>query len=255
MSTELLRKLRALEADYPGQPRVAQKADLIEINLLRTQLNMPIVDAQLKELGAPPPVVVKKPKVEKEPDHTEARGIYQAYLKKKAELAPHQKYADEVARATSGPGQTPVRPLATMGNNGGPLLCDHCGKAIILEGGNYHGVPADVAWSRNPVDNWRSWISGGMVVEIAMNGTLRIYHGYPGQPRHCCTVGRQIDTKERAEWESRTRLEKRDLILAFLRHEFPSQTPVEHAKLLGDILDTMYSFDPGIGRNRPSCES
>jgi hypothetical protein len=252
MSAELLRKLQTLEADYPGQPRVAQKADLIEINVLRTQLKLPIVDAQLKELGAAPVVEVKKPEPKQEPDHTEAREIYQAYLQKKAELEPHQKYADEVARATSGPGQTPVRPLATMGTNGGPLLCDHCGKPIVLEGGDYHNVTADVAWRRNPVEGWRSWILGGMVVEIQQNGTLRIYHGYPNQPGHCCTLGRQVDTKQRAEWESRIRLEKRDRILAFLRHEFPGQTPMEHARLLGDILDVMYSFDPGIGCNRPN---
>src|SRR5262245_56040158 len=173
MSNDLLRKLQMLEKEYPGQPVVAQRADLREINTIRSQLGLPLVDAHLKVIGD---VVVKempKPKPVEVQDHTEARNIYQAYLKKNEVLEVHRAYADRVARATSGPGMTPVQPLATMGTNGGPLLCDHCGKPIKLEGGQYHGVAADVAWRKNPVENWTSWILGGLVVEIQTNGTLR----------------------------------------------------------------------------------
>lgn len=261
MSDDLLRKLRSLEEDYAGQPIVAQQADLREINRIRAQLGMPLVDARLKEVGAveekPKPKPEAQPK--KKADHTEARQIYQAYLKKNAELELLQAYADRVAKATSGRGQTPVRPLATMGCDGGPLLCDQCKKPIVLEGGQYHGMHADAAWKKNPNPDgkWTSWILGGMVVEIQTNGTLRIYHGYPGQHnKHCCNVASREDTAAREKWEaspeSRKRVEKLDLLLAFIQDEFPNMSSEEHDALLNKIVDTMYSFDPGPGINRPS---
>jgi hypothetical protein len=259
MSDDLLRKLRVLEADYAGQPLVVQQADLLEINHIRSQLGMPLVDAKLNEIGAAakkePKPKPKKAKPEAEPDHTEAREIYQAFLKKEAELEVHRAYAERVAKATSGPGQTPVRPLATMGTNGGPLLCDVCKKPIILEGGQYHGVNADVAWKRtpNPPEKWTSWISGGMVVEIQTNGTLRIYHGYPGRNNnHCCNVASREDKKAQDAFDSSKRSEKYTMLMAFIEHEFPDKSKQEHLELLNRILDTMFSYDPGIGINRPS---
>src|SRR5262249_37726021 len=151
---------------------VAQQADLREINRIRSQLGLPLVDAHLKKIGAAAEEEAKpepeeaKPKPAVTQDHTEAREIYQAYLKKREELEAHQSYAERVVEATEGHGQTPVRPLATMGTNGGPLLCDHCGKPLVLEGGPFHGVAADAAWRQNPSDDWTSWILGGMLVEI-----------------------------------------------------------------------------------------
>jgi hypothetical protein len=254
MSEDLLRELRILEEEYPGQPLVAQKADLREINRIRFQLGMALVDAHLKEIGAAVKEVAK-PEPEPEPtvqDHTEARGIYQAYLKKLEELELHRAYADRVARATAGRGQTPVRPLAIMGTNGGPLLCDHCRKPIVLEGGRYHGVAADAAWTKNPRDDWTSWILGGMVVEIQINGTLRIYHGYPGaNNNHCCNIASRESKESRAGFVSSWGPDKKTMILAFLEHEFPRMTGDEHYDLLNKILDAMYSYDPGLGINRP----
>src|SRR5687768_6309548 len=130
MSEDLLRKLQLYEEDYPGQPLVAQRADLQVINQIRAQLGMPLVDARLRVLGQTAGDAAPDPEPGEVPDHTEARSIYQAYLKKAAELRVHQDYAERVVRATAGPGQTPVRPLATMGTDGGPLLCDRCGKPI-----------------------------------------------------------------------------------------------------------------------------
>jgi len=257
MSEDLRRKLRMLEEDYPGQPVYVQKTDLLEINHLRSRLGMPPVDERLHEIGVAAVAVEEatQPEPEVVPDHSEARAIYQAYLKKARELEVHRAYAMEVARATSGHGQTPVRPLATMGTNGGPLLCDHCRKPIVLEGGNFHGVTADVAWRRSPRD-FTSWILGGMVVEIAINGTLRIYHGYPGQDAsHCCNVAAREHKKARAGFVPGKGVEKHDLLLAFLEQEFPDMTGEDRLALLAKILDTMYSFDPGIGVNRPSMES
>jgi len=260
MPDDLLRKLRMLEDDYAGQPLVVQQADLREINQIRSQLGMPLVDARLREIGAAdekskPKPTEEKPKSEAQ-DHTEAREIYQAYLKKIEELEVHRAYADRVVKATAGRGQTPVRPLATMGTNGGPLLCDHCGRPILLEGGPFHGVAADAAWKRNPGDNYTSWILGGMVVEVQTNGTLRIYHGYPGSSHnHCCNAASREDKKARDRFESSKGREKQDTLLAFLQDEFPDRTPNEHLHLLNQILDTMYSYDPGIGVNRPSRES
>lgn len=253
MSDDLLRQLRVLEDDYPGQPLVAQQADLREINQLRTRLGMPLVDAHLIEIGAVAVEEDARPEPEAVPDHTEARDIYRAYLKKVEELEAHRAYAEQVARATAGHGQTPVRPLATMGTDGGPLRCDQCGKPIVLEGGPFHGVAADVAWKRNPRDDWASWILGGMVVEIQTNGTLRIYHGYPGRnDKHCCNVANRELEKARAAFDPRKRAEKRDLLIAFIEYEFPDKTREERRDLLSSILDTMFGFDPGLGVNRPA---
>ncbi len=76
--------------------------------------------------------------------------MYQDYLARAAVLERHRRYAADVEKATSGSGETPVQPLATMGKNGGPLLCDVCSKPMILEGGAFQGVYADEAWRRNP---------------------------------------------------------------------------------------------------------
>jgi hypothetical protein len=259
MSEDMLRKLQLLEEDYAYQPVVAQQADLREINQIRSLLGMPLVDARLNEIvnaATEEDVAEAKPEPEEMQDHTEAREIYQAYLKKIEELEVHRTYADQVAEATAGHGQTPVRPLATMGTNGGPLLCDHCGKPIVLEGGRFHGVAADVAWKENPCDNWTSWILGGMVVEIQTNGTLRIYHGYPGRnDKQCCNVASREGEEARARFDSSERSEKRVLLRAFLEHEFPDMTRDEHLDLLSKILDTMYGYDPGLGINRPGRES
>ena len=255
MSEDLLRQLRMLEEDYAGQPVVAQQADLREINRIRARLGMRLVDTHLKEIGAAVGEARKetKPEPTEVQDHTEARAIYQAYLKKVEELEVHQAYAEQVARATgSRDGRTPVRPLATLGTNGGPLLCDHCGKPIVLEGGQFHGVAADAAWARNPRDGWTSWILGGMVVEIQTNGTLRIYHGYPGRnKKHCCNVASRKDKEARDKFESDKGREKHKLLIAFLEHEFPEMTRKARLELLSKILDTTYSYDPGIGINRP----
>jgi hypothetical protein len=256
MSEDLLRKLQLLEEDYVGQPLVVQQADLRAINQIRSQLGMPLVDAHLNEIGVAAVEEEAQPEPEEVQDHTEARDIYQAYLKKVEELEAHRTYAEQVAKATAARGQTPVRPLATMGTNGGPLLCDHCGKPIVLEGGRFHGVAADAAWKKNHRDNWTSWILGGMVVEIQTNGTLRIYHGYPGRDdKQCCNVASREHKKAQAAFDSSKRSEKKDMILAFLEHEFPDMTREEHLDLLDKLLDAMYTYDPGIGINRPGRES
>jgi hypothetical protein len=106
-SADLLRKLQLLEQDYPGQPLVVQQADLREINQLRAQLGLPLVDGRLNVLAAAVEEVAKKkakPEPAAVPDHTEAREIYQAYLKKTAELEVHRAYAEQVADATAGHG-------------------------------------------------------------------------------------------------------------------------------------------------------
>jgi hypothetical protein len=252
MSEDLLRKLQFLQDDYPGQPLIVQRADLGEINQIRAQLGMPFVDARLNEIGVASAVIeTAPPEPAKAQDHTEAREVYQAFLKKMAELEAHRVYADLVADATAGTGQTPVRPLATMGTDGGPLLCDHCGKAIVLEGGHFHGQTADVAWKENPSEEWISWILGGMVVEIQTNGTLRIYHGYPGRRNDCCELAVLEHQEAQARFAAGQGTEKEDMIRAFLECEFPDMPEEERLDLLSKILETMYSYDPGIGINRP----
>ena len=255
VSEDLLRQLRLLEDEYPGQPVVAQQADLREINRLRSQLRLPPVDARLVPVGtvAPPTAVGEAPPEPPEArDHSRARAIYQAYLDKEAELELHRAYAERVAAATAGPGQTPVRPLATMGTDGGPLRCDHCGKPIVLEGGPFHGAAADVAWASRSGEDWTSWILGGMVVEIQTNGTLRIYHGYPGRnPTHCCHKASQKDRQARDGFRSRVPPEVPGLLLAFLEDEFPDRTREERRGLVHTIVEATYGYDPGFGVNRP----
>lgn len=197
-----------------------------------------------------PEIVPVKPKVQPKPkpkvDHTEAKAIYAAYLVKKAELVKHQEYAEQVAKATAGPSMTPVKPLATMGCNGGALLCDLCKRPIILEGGAYNKVPVDEAWKLNThrEDNWKSWIKGGMVVQIVDNGTLRIFHGYDGMPG-CYTTAKA--TQQAAEANFVRDTTKCKIIVAFLEEEFPGRVN----ELLSDIMNVMFSYDPGFGVNRP----
>ena len=45
------------------------------------------------------------------------------------------------------------------------------------------------------------------------------------------------------------------MILAFLEHEFPDRTGEENLELLNKILDTLFTYDPGIGINRPDREN
>ena len=253
MSDDLLRRLRFLEDDFIGMPTAIQRSDLKEINQIRTQLGMPLVDAQLKPIGLEEDAEEEvRPEPEAEPDFTEARQIYAAYLEKLNDLEVHRAYAEQVAMATKGRGQTPVRPLATMGIDGGPLLCDHCRKPIVLEGGDFHGVAADTAWKKKPKKNWTSWILGGMVVEIETNGTLRIFHGYPERnPSDCCNIAGRKEEQARAEFGLGKCPEKRPLMRAFIEKEFAEMTREQQSDLLNNILDIMFEYDPGIGINRP----
>ena len=135
MSDTLRQQLRSLEEDYPEQPPMVQRSDLEEINRLRAELGMPGVDHRLQPLvgeTATTDVDTSEP-LEPRPsiagkqdqggdtsqvDHTEAETIYNIYMERRARLAPHREYAQQVRTATNSPGQTPVRPLATMGTDG-----------------------------------------------------------------------------------------------------------------------------------------
>lgn len=202
--------------------------------------------------GEPVPAPKPKPKLldKPKPNWDEARGLYAAFMIKRAQLEECQKYAEMIAKATDGPSMTPVRPLATMGNNGGPLLCDHCLMPIILEGGVFHKMHADDAWKKAPASlkegRWLSYISGGLVVRIVENGTLRIYHGYDGRPDHCCT-------KAQREQDEREKVFVRDTSKLTMMHRyFTDEFPDEDAnKKLTEYASIMCSFDPGLGYNRP----
>lgn len=202
-----------------------------------------------EEENKPQPKIVAKltkPKA----NHSEARAIYDAYLVKAAVLAKHQAYAQEVVKATAGLGMTFVKPLATMGCGGDALLCDHCFKPMILETAPYYGIYADFAWALNPKrdEKWKSYIKGGMVVYIAENGTLRIYHGYQGVAKHCCTLAKaELDAAESKYIRETGKL---TLLARFFRDEFGGDD-ISLNKLLSDIALVMFSFDPGIGINHP----
>ncbi len=177
--------------------------------------------------------------------------MYQDYLARSAVLERRRRFADDVAKATSGSGQTPVEPLATMRKNGGPLVCDVCGKPMILEGGGYQGVYADGAWRRSPTKRWTSYISGGMVVQIETNGTLRIYHGYPGG-LGCVKKAAKADERDRAEFRARSNdvdvSATLGLLRAYLKAELPEKNSDAH---LSDIYRVLFVYDPGPGVNSP----
>jgi hypothetical protein len=181
--------------------------------------------------------------------HLAAKAMYQDYLARAAVLERRRRFAADVTRATSGAGQTPVEPLATMGKGGGPLRCDVCRKPMILEGGAYQGVFADEAWRRNPKRGWTSWISGGMVVRIETNGTLRIYHGYPGRSG-CVQTADKADRKDRADFAARsgsdTSMAKLDLLSAYFKAELPEKN---NDAVLTDIYRVLFDYDPGLGIN------
>ncbi|HEU0036215.1 MAG TPA: hypothetical protein VFQ53_36630 [Kofleriaceae bacterium] len=183
--------------------------------------------------------------------HATARALYQEYVARAAVLERHRRYATEVLKATAGAGQTPVEPLATMGKDGGPLLCDVCRKPMILEGGGYQGVYADAAWRRNPKRGWRSWIAGGMVVRIESNGTLRVYHGYPGRSG-CVLKADALDERQRDEFRARSAelnvSAKLDLLSAYFKAELPDK---DSDAVLSDIYRVMFVYDPGLGINAP----
>ncbi len=183
--------------------------------------------------------------------HAAAKAMYQDYLERAAVLERHRQFASAVAKATSGSGQTPVEPLATMGNGGGPLLCEVCSKPMILEGDRFNGMDADEAWRRNPKQGWVSWISGGMVVRIESNGTLRIYHGYPGRSG-CVQVADRTDEKQRAEFRARAASidvsAQLDLLSAYFKAELPEKNS---DAVLSDIYKVLFVFDPGLGVNGP----
>jgi hypothetical protein len=184
-------------------------------------------------------------------DHTTAKAIYQEYLARSTVLERHRRHAADVAKATSGSSQTPVEPLATMGTNGGPLRCDVCRKPMILEGGAYNGVYADEAWRRNPTKGWRSYISGGMVVRIETNGTLRVFHGYPGRSG-CVRTADKADEKDRAGFRARSKdmdvSAKLELLSAYFKAELPEN---DNDAVLSEIYRVLFVYDPGLGVNSP----
>lgn len=255
-ATGALDRLQELTRDYHEQPAFAQARDLREINELRAALAMPAVDARLRPVVTPP-----TPRRTPSPipvDTAAGRALWDVYLAKKAELDAHRTYADATARATAGGGMTPVRPLACGGTGGGPLRCDACGKPIVLEGGRFHGMTADAAWALNPDAGtaWRSWILGGMVVRIAANGTLRIYHGHwysDTAADGCCEAVRAAEAAVPAvrtrRWDGHAVASLR----AFLADEFPDRTDAERDKLLNDVLNTEADYAEGFGVNRPDA--
>lgn len=182
-------------------------------------------------------------------DHTAAKQFYAQYLARVAELVPHQQYADRVARATQGRGKTPVQPLATMGCNGGPLLCDHCRKPIVLEDRPFRGVNADVAWRQNPVPGWQSYILGGVVISVEMNGTLRVYHGHLGDG--CCATATAVRDAAYDRFVRKIPPGALDDLRLFLTAEFPALAAADVLKLVDDVVGVLWGFDPGLGVNRP----
>ncbi len=236
------------------------EADLIETPV---QFHGPIKQ-EMRELQAQyvihtSTVAVLTAKSKDKADHTYAKNLFREYLTRRDELLKHQDYAQRVTKATNGPSMTPVKPLATMGCGGGPLLCDHCSQAILLEGGRFDRVPADVAWkavqdSGVPLvkQPWVSYISGGVVVEEIENGTLRIYHGHlGGSPNECSTKGKMTRDEAERKHVGNMPTDVPDKLLAFLSEKFPTYTEIARQNVMSDCINLLYSYNPGFGINKP----
>lgn len=253
----MLEDLRKLEANYWDQPSFAQRHDLHAINMIRKDLGMPLVDSMLRETDEKGQPLRKKVATRK--DHTKAQEIYATYQKKLEELKPHREYAIAVERSTGNGSMTNVEPMATMGCNSGALLCDHCGKPMILEGGAFNRVPVDVAWAKcHPTQriNWKSYISGGMVIENVNNGTVRVYHGHlGGLIDECSTKGKLERDRLEAQHSNAGIRNNCKIVTEFVNDTFPDMTRDDRARLVNDILNTVFGFDPGIGINRPDTTS
>ena len=239
--------LKFYENGYFDQPHHFRKDDLIIINNIRQALNMPLVDDMLKEIV----VVEKKEKVEEKKEEKKydyEHDIYNKFLVKRENRKKHIKYGEFICDQLKGVGMTPVEPLATMGNNDGPLLCDVCNKPIVLEGGKFNNITADIGWRLNPVKGWKSWILGGLVVRLTINGTLRIYHGYPDREGHCCTIGMRGEEGNEKRFVS-TKKENINRFDEFLLKEMKMEDEKERMKELNELLVLMFDFDPGEGVN------
>jgi len=255
-------ELQDLEEEYPYQTGYMQRQDLMRINEIRTELGLPQVDVKLSpvveedDFEEEETIEVQEP-VEIIDLHEEAREVYQAYLDKQEKRAPDIAYGDYIAReVTRGRGMTPVMPLAVGGTGGGPILCDHCHKAIPLEGGAFQGVAADIAWARHPdpPDNWISYISGGLITMHAINGTIRFYHGYQHNPKCCFNLAMAEEDAAMEEFNANRedRSHEYRLLRAFFKDEFTDLDDQARAMLLVRVTNTLYNFDPGVGINRPN---
>lgn len=182
----------------------------------------------------------------------ECRDLYDRYIARRDRLLVLRQYARDVIAATGGASMTQVEPLASM-NHGGPLLCDVCGKPMILEGGGYQGMHADKGWARNPVPGWKSYISGGMLLLTESNGTLRVYRGHP-HGDGCVGVGDRANDERRAAFRATQDTDAAyatlDRLAEYLRDKAPAPVATMDA-VLSDVYKTMLTYDPGDGINAP----
>lgn len=180
--------------------------------------------------------------------HAAARDLYQRYQARSERLAVLRQYAKDVIEATGGSSMTPVRPLATMGTGGGPLLCDVCRKPMVLEGGGFQGVYADAGWARKPDPTWVSYISGGMLLVTESNGTLRVYHGHPYGDGCVGRGDKMLDAAREAYVKPEDAMEQLDALEAYLREVDPK---CDLDVILINVHKMMLKFDPGDGVNVP----
>lgn len=260
-------ELEWLEDDYWGQPRYLQRKDLVKINQLREQLGMPQVEADLQpiattapsreeEVGLPQPSQPETSKPKR--DYPVARFLYQQYLDLISVLRPLQEYANQVILNTrpNNSGQTPVWALATLGRDGGELVCDVCERGIPLEGGPHSNQTAGRAWAtasdklRN--QSWYNYILGGVMFVQEVNNTLRVYHGYPNHS--CHRTAERNDALARKEFNS-NRPERppkmRAELHAYLTDVIGISDVEDRDRVIRELDDVLFNYDPGLGINRP----
>lgn len=242
-------QLKWLEGDYFDQSTYFRKKDLIKINKLREQLGLPTVGPDLKPIIALQSSEVEQPKAQKTPKikkdkHPEAKAVYQKYLEIEDYLEPYRTYNKLMINATRPQhGKTPIEPLATMGTDGGEILCDYCQKPILIEGGQYHGMGAGDAWKASNETLKYSYILGGVIFLTEQNGTFRAYHDYSPP---CYKAAIKKTDEEKAFFKP----EKPHLIAKKMR-EFLADNIFLDPSSTHTIINTVYGYDPGVGINHP----
>lgn len=152
--------------------------------------------------------------------------LVEKYHARVAELETLRGYCNDMLVALQTVGsKTPVNPLAT-------LICDYCGKDFILEGGQFHGLPASAGVGK--IEN--SFVLNHCTFVQETNGTFRAYHGWLHSG--CGAKGEAQIAKAK---EAHT-------------VNLPPGWKVE-VKEAGldpmEVYSVLFSFDPGNGKNGP----
>lgn len=150
----------------------------------------------------------------------------EAYYEKLEALKAAQEYATSMhTRLVPKNGKTPVAPLAE-------LICDHCGKPFVIEGGPFNRQAASAGVEAGGY----VFVLGHATFLTEVNGTFRAYHGWIGSG--CGGATQAADKAARAAFVTSV---PKGLTTALRKAGLPDQA----------VYRALYAYDPGLGRNGP----